>query len=316
MNMEDFKEIVLNKNFGRYLIVTIDTEGDNCWAVSDIRSQIGTENAKYLPRFQELCEKYGFIPTYLTNYEMANDPSYKEFGSSGLREGKLEIGAHEHAWNQPPYFPLVKKPGKIGKPFLHEYPTPIIKEKLKVLTTVLEDTFCVPVRSHRGGRWSLSPAIVRELDALGYVVDCTCTPCVDWSVNPGWSPFKKGVDWSTYERNIMRLDYFDGFKKKKSKVIEIPVTIKRLRNNSLIWMRPNGTNRTEMLHILKDCHEKEEGYVEFMIHSSELMPGGSPTFSNKGKIEHLYRDLDEVFSYAKELGYRGIGLSDYAEKLM
>jgi hypothetical protein len=57
-------------------LITIDTEGDNLWQKHD---SITTENARYLPRFQQLCEKYGFKPVYLTNYEMAIDPVYIEF---------------------------------------------------------------------------------------------------------------------------------------------------------------------------------------------------------------------------------------------
>ena len=35
-------------------IITIDTEGDNQW---DPHADCTTENARYLPRFQELAEK-------------------------------------------------------------------------------------------------------------------------------------------------------------------------------------------------------------------------------------------------------------------
>jgi hypothetical protein len=62
------------KNF----LVSIDTEGDNLWKWC-LGKPITTENAKYLPRFQELCEKYGFKPTYLTNYEMAKDPFFASY---------------------------------------------------------------------------------------------------------------------------------------------------------------------------------------------------------------------------------------------
>ena len=48
----------------KVFLITIDTEGDNLWNVSDIHQDITTENAKYLFRFQELCEKYGFIVRY------------------------------------------------------------------------------------------------------------------------------------------------------------------------------------------------------------------------------------------------------------
>jgi hypothetical protein len=33
-----------------------------------------------------------------------------------------------------------------------------------------------------------------------------------------------------------------------------------------------------------------------MLHSSELMPGGSPTFSTEREIDLLYAHLDELFA--------------------
>ncbi|KUQ83408.1 hypothetical protein AWI27_16640 [Enterobacter hormaechei subsp. steigerwaltii] len=52
-------------------IITIDTEGDNLWQNHRV---IKTENARYLARFQALCERFGFKPVWLTNYEMAVEP--------------------------------------------------------------------------------------------------------------------------------------------------------------------------------------------------------------------------------------------------
>lgn len=71
-------------------LITIDTEGDNLWQKHD---SITTENARYLPRFQQLCEKYGFKPVYLTNYEMAIDPVYIEFAKDVIARD----GGNRHA---------------------------------------------------------------------------------------------------------------------------------------------------------------------------------------------------------------------------
>ena len=49
-------------------IITLDTEGDNLWESGPV---ITTQNTRFLPRFQALCEKYSFKPVWLTNYEMA-----------------------------------------------------------------------------------------------------------------------------------------------------------------------------------------------------------------------------------------------------
>lgn len=299
----------------RYFIITIDTEGDNLWSVSDLKTPIQTENAKFLQRFQELCEKYGFIPTYLTNYEMANADAMRELGKEGLKKGALEIGSHEHAWNSPPYFPLIKSPIKRGKPYLGEYPQFVIRKKLEYLTKLLEDTFQCPITSHRGGRWCLNAVIIRELDRLGYTVDCTCTPGISWKRDFGWSIGSRGTDWSSYENRPFILEYPSGNGRKKSGIIEIPVTsVKKVKSGIPKWFRPNGSNLTELLGILDYMYERREPYIEFMLHSSELMPGGSPTFVRKGQVDKLYDDLNMLFSKLKQYGFYGIGLSEYAKK--
>ena len=67
----------------------------------------------------------------------------------------------------------------------------------------------------------------------------------------------------------------------------------------VLWLRPNGKNLDDLLYLLhvisKDKYAK---YIMFMLHSSELMPGGSPTFDNEEKIEKLYCDLEILFKEA------------------
>ena len=52
----------------------------------------------------------------------------------------------------------------------------------------------------------------------------------------------------------------------------------------------------------------------FMIHSSELMPGGSPNFKDEKSIEDLYNETEKLFKYAKSKGYIGITLREYYER--
>ncbi len=63
------------------LLITIDTEGDDVWSRP---REPGVENARYLPRFQRLCESHGFKPTYLTNWEMAGNGTFVEFAADAL----------------------------------------------------------------------------------------------------------------------------------------------------------------------------------------------------------------------------------------
>ena len=89
----------------KYFIITVDTEGDNCWGWKD-GDPITTENVLQLPRFQNLVEKFYFKPVYLTNYEVAKDERFLKVFKQKQNEGLCEIGLHIHAWNTPPFFEL------------------------------------------------------------------------------------------------------------------------------------------------------------------------------------------------------------------
>jgi hypothetical protein len=162
-------------------LITIDTEGDNLWQKND---SITTENAKYLPRFQAVCEKYGFKPVYLTNYEMAIDPFFIEFGQDVIARGTAEIGMHLHAWNSPPETPLTDNDWRY-KPYLIEYSDALMREKVDFMTKLLQDTFQTKMRSHRAGRWAFDERYARLLIEYGYEVDCSVTPKVNWKTAKG-----------------------------------------------------------------------------------------------------------------------------------
>src|SRR5438874_10631060 len=106
-------------------LITIDTEGDNLWAKP---RTVTTQNAQYLPRFQALCEEYALRPTYLTNWEMANCETFREFGKDVLARDAAEIGMHLHAWNSPPIIPLTAD-DDAHAPYLIDYPEDQIRQK-------------------------------------------------------------------------------------------------------------------------------------------------------------------------------------------
>jgi hypothetical protein len=54
-------------------------------------------------------------------------------------------------------------------------------------------------------------------------------------------------------------------------------------------------------------------YAEFMIHSSELMPGGSPRFPTADSIEALYDTLEALFASACA-AFTGCTMSEYFER--
>lgn len=317
-------------------ILTIDTEGDNIWKVRNSKysiSKITTMNGKYLERFQILCEKYDLIPTYLVNYEMSLSKPFIEM--TKYHRDNLEIGMHMHAWNNPPYYELSNRYGK-NKSYIGEYPIEIQIKKVVCITKQLENVFECSIKSHRSGRWYIDPQYIQVLIDCGYNIDCTVTPGINWTYNNGQTEESRGIDFSKAPQKAY---YMSGknvcikeSKSNKNKMIEVPVSIikkrvcisetlkyadfwkRGVRNEIFSWLRPNGKNLEEMKKIVS-VKSAENEYVEFMIHSSELMPGGNSTFRTNDSIEALYKDLEELFSYIKIMGYEGISLSSFADRL-
>ncbi len=296
-------------------IITIDTEGDNLWENHNL---ISTKNTHYLPRFQALCEKYAFKPVYLTNYEMAVDDDYVAFARDVIARGTGEVGMHLHAWNSPPLDPLTDDDWRY-KPYLIEYPAGLIRSKVEFMTRLLEDTFQTKMLSHRAGRWAFNEYYAALLIEFGYVVDCSVTPKVNWQFSPGNPEGKGGTNYRDFPSHAYFMDEKNIARAGTSSLLEVPMTIQykhsglmnslksgydRLRGTrrspSVNWLRPSGGNVENMKRVVRQSLDEGQDYVEFMLHSSEFMPGGSPTFATEQHIERLYQDLEQLFSWLSE----------------
>ena len=65
-----------------------------------------------------------------------------------------------------------------------------------------------------------------------------------------------------------------------------------------------------MVKILDYALQYNFPCVEFMLHSSELMPGGSPYFTDKDSIEKLYNDIEILFQSASKR-FKGVTCKEF-----
>jgi len=308
-------------------IITVDTEGDDIWSHP---REITTRNARFLPRFQSLCERYGYRPVYLTNYEMASSDEFVEFGRDVLKRGTGEIGMHLHAWNSPPLVSLTEDDVR-HHPYLIEYPDGVMREKIRFMTGLLEDRFGQSIVSHRAGRLGFDGRYAAMLLEAGYRVDCSVTPGVDWSTTPGAPSGVGGPDYRRFPGTPYFLSPHDIATPAPRGLLEVPVTVATgalyraaawaycipilgaiLNRLSPLhsWVSPGENDLPGMLRAAHAARASSAGCVELMVHSSELMPGGSPTFPNDAAIERLYANLEALFDDLSAW-CRGMTLSEF-----
>ncbi len=315
-------------------LITIDTEGDNLWSYP---SEITTENSRYLRRFQLLCERYALKPTWLTNWEMVNCGTYRDFAKDCLKRGTAEIGMHLHAWNNPPIIPLSADDNRLV-PFLIQFDESIMRDKIAVITDRLEDAFGAKMLSHRAGRWAFNETYARLLVEHGYRIDCSVSPHMRGE--HGDPSVKEVADYTNFPESAYWVDLKNIAKEDPhSTLLELPVTIVAKPRTGLLkvaelasnlhsfprrvldrfapkalWLRPDGRNRHAMQSVLDTALQEERAYVEFMLHSSEFMPGGSPRFPTEMHIERLYDDLEALFEHARGR-FEGLTLAEYHARL-
>ena len=294
-------------------IITIDTEGDDLWSRP---RRITTRNAAFLPRFQALAERFGFKPVYLTNYEMAMSEVFVEFGRDVLARGAGEIGMHLHAWNSPPLVPLTGDDFR-HQPYLIEYPEPLMRQKIGTMTRLLEDRFDQVILSHRAGRLGFDGRYAALLLREGYRVDCSVSPGLDWSGTLGDPAGKGGPDYRAFPDRPYFLDPSDISTPGQSELLEVPMTIRscglyrrmpwvyrvpllrqtanRVVSPALNHLSPAESRLGGMLRAARESRARGADHCEFTLHSSELMPGGSPSFRSAADIERLYEDIEILF---------------------
>ena len=300
-------------------ILTIDTEGDNQW---ELGRELTVENIKYIPRFQNLCNKYNILPTYLVTSEVCEDGFAKEIFTDYLLSGKAEIGAHLHSWTTPPF---ENEEGYRFNDQNHGFATELseylLNEKIKNLTNQIAVSFGTSPTSFRSGRYGFNENIAKVLIENSYLDDSSVTPYTNWSSQKGIPNGIGGPDFM--DHNVFPYKYrFDN-----SSLIEIPITIlpskfplnrnetiarqyfrnvdksiflrlirKLIFNNQPLWLRPyNWMNISLFDEILDEAARRKLPFLVMMFHSSELMPGCSIYRPDTGSIDKLYELLELFF---------------------
>jgi hypothetical protein len=192
----------------------------------------------------------------------------------------------------------------------------VLREKIHVVTQLLEQRVGRKMLSHRAGRLAFDGRYAAMLLDEGYRVDCSVTPGVDWRHTPGDPTGHGGTDYTRFPDRPYYLDPADIAAPASRGLLEVPVTVRAgwlyrlapctyriplLRGalnrlwQGLSWLAPAENGLDAMLRAAREAQRAGAAHLEFTLHSSELMPGGSPSFRSTAQIERLYERLERLF---------------------
>ena len=295
-----------------FATITVDTEPDNVWG--DFRSR-GLENIRALQRFHEFMAELGVPPTYLITYSVASDPDAVSRLQRFARNGPLEVGAHLHAWETPPYLP--DGSDRRYPVFAHDLPSELVHEKLEMLTHRIAQNFARPT-SYRAGRFGFAGEHIRILESLGYTVDTSITPLEDRSAKYGLPASLGGRGGRDYRRAPVE-PYHPAYENDlipgSSRLLEVPVTagptrswpallafhrhgpellqrvLRKTRFSEVVTASPSEFDWPRLERLLTTCLHSQRTLLNFMLHSSEVMAGGAPWTRDNAAVDTLYDRL-------------------------
>jgi peptidoglycan/xylan/chitin deacetylase (PgdA/CDA1 family) len=310
-----------------YLLVGIDTEGDNQWDAA-ARANQTFENIYALPRLHAVFARHGVRPTYVITYPVAADRRSAEVLRGMLAAQDCEIGAHHHAWETPPCTAEDVR----RHPYASTLPVSQFEQQLTSLTQTIEGAVGVRPVSYRSGRFGFSAAHVSALERAGYRVESSVAPLF-------YEAHKGGPDFVEAPLRPYFLAYDSATAPGSSSVLEVPVsaalnrrlpralqyayarapkpyTTKRvLRALGLLrvrWLRPSWSSLDDMVHLAKDLARGGEPVLNLLFHSSEAIVGGSPYNKTQSELESFMDRLERFLVFAtRELAAKPVTFGEF-----
>lgn len=310
-----------------YLTITIDVEEEGLFSRSYPRSGSKVTNVAELRHLEFIPRDFGFPLTLLTTYPVAQDPAAREVLISWQQEHGAEIGVHLHPWNTPPFTDL-PDPEPIPTAKL---PLPLVQAKLGTLVECLTERFGAPPRSFRMGRFDWSSGLLALLPQFGLRVDSSMVPLtikgegfrnfqtqpdpfwLEEPASPGQGLLEAPVTmvpvWPASARAVHRLA---GLLSKDTG----QSLLSRYRFVGAAGIHPAWFPLFSML-LAASLHRRRGGRVlTLFLHSSELLPGGSPDFPTAKAVARLVAKLRDFLTFLVDLGpVQGVTLSGLYELL-
>lgn len=308
------------------LVVTIDTEADQ-WHVS-AGSSPSVENVQHLLALHELFEKYGVCPTYLVDYPVASSTQSVSVLRRLLDRDGCEIGSHCHPWTTPPF----GVSGTETISMLCNLPPDVQHRKLESLHETIVKNIKVTPRCFRAGRWGYGPSVAAGIAKLGYIIDTSLTPFMDWSESGGpdfsrvppfpyrfypsdiYTPNAQGPMLEIPATVVVAsrisfpglgplLERFSGPSGAAGKILH---TLRLLRRT---WLSPEVSAIEQMVALTKILLRNGSPLVNLFFHSSSLHPGLTPYVRSENDRSMFVGRIREYLDFSRSIGLRPIRLS-------
>lgn len=292
------------------LSVVIHTEEEFDWDREHAREEVGVEHMRHIERAQEIFDAFGIVPNYVVDYPIASQPLGYETLRRYQDDGRALIGAHLHPWVSPPLSEELTR----ANTYPGNLPRGLEFEKLRILTETIEQNFGKRPLTYLAGRYGNGPNSAAILEQLGYEVDISVAPPIDYSYDggPDYSEFTAAPFWFGAERHMLGLPGAGGYagwmKAAGSpfyrllthphlRWARLPAITSRSRAFERIRLSPEDYTLPEMRRLTRSMMADGQRIFVFSFHSPSVHPGFTPYVRDESGLKRFLDKTQRYFEW-------------------
>jgi len=175
-------------------------------------------------------------------------------------------------------------------------PYSTVVKKIAVLRNEITQSLGVVPNCFRAGRWGFGSNVAAAIQELGFRVDTSVTPFIDWTPYAG--PDCRAAPFGSYQFSPLSVQSIAP----GGPLLEVPATIGFLQKNfelcrrvigwrglasrmhvggfleragmvNLRWLSPELSTGKDMITLARNCLQRGASYLNMTFHSTTLLPG-------------------------------------------
>jgi len=298
------------------LFVVVDTEEEFDWSSPFSRESTAVTAMRHIDRAQQIFDRFGIVPTYVIDYPVASKPEGSSFLAEFASTGRATIGAHLHPWVTPPHDEEVSRRNS----FAMNLPPQLETAKLTTMVETIAQVFGNRPQIYKAGRYGVAPRTLRSLRSLGFLVDTSVNPHMNYASEHG--PDFRAFDARPYwvAGDLLEIPCTTGFagfagttigSTLHAAALAAPSQLRavgilaRLGVTNRIMLSPEGSTLEEMKTLTRALVTEGLRTLTFSFHSPSVEPGHTPYVRSQADLGKFLQSVEQYFEFFfGELGGR------------
>jgi hypothetical protein len=292
------------------LCVVVDTEEEFDWSAPFSRENVDVSAIAEVGRLQTVVGRYGLRPTYVIDYPVASTPSSALRMAEMAARGECHIGAHLHPWVNPPYVERVETRNSYACNLGPE----LEGNKISELQSAIATNVGVDARSYKAGRYGFAASTARILERLGFDIDLSVNPHMNFTGDggPSFEGFTPAPSVFGSTRQLLEVPCTTGFvgaarhlgaglhRAVSARWLEPFRAVGVLAKSGLlnrVMLSPEGNTLDEMQQLTDRLLADGLRTFSLTLHSPSLKPGCTPYVRSVEERDAFLKTIDRYCEY-------------------